>query len=135
MDTASYRAYKRGQRNWFEHEEQLNGFMINLIEKFETTLFIDVGACFGMHSFQVKKLCPKVNVVSFEPNKFLTSLMKKSKRKNKLDIEILNYGLGENNYFTELNLNYLATGFSSIYKSQRFLKYQITSRSKKIRFL
>ena len=134
MDTASYRAYKRGQRDWFEQEEQLNGFMINLIEKFETTLFIDVGACFGMHSFQVKKQCPKVNVASFEPNKFLTSLMKKSKRKNKLDIEILNYGLGENNYFTELNLNYFATGFSSIYKVKDFLSIKLPVEVKKLDF-
>lgn len=32
MDTAFYRANKRGQRDWYEQEEQLNGFMIKQID-------------------------------------------------------------------------------------------------------
>ena len=99
--------------------------MLEKIEIYKTDLFIDVGACFGMHAFNIKRKYPEIFVSAFEPNKFLYTLLKKSKRINKLDIEIFKYGLGDKNIITELNLDYLSVGFSSIYKVKNFLTIKL----------
>ncbi|MDC1391997.1 FkbM family methyltransferase [Flavobacteriaceae bacterium] len=132
MDSVSFRAFKRGQLSWFNSEKKINEFMLEKVKFYETDLFIDVGACFGMHAFNIKKKYPNIFVAAFEPNKFLVSLLKRSKKKNKLDIEIFNYGLGDKNMFTELNLNYLAVGFSSVYKVENYLNVKLPIEIKKI---
>jgi len=114
FDTASFRAYKRGQLRWFDNERLLNDLIKKSINKYKSDLFIDVGANFGMHSFEIREKFNDIKIYAFEPNKFLVSIMKKTIRRTQKQIKIINVALGNKNENSTLHLNYFSTGFSSI---------------------
>ena len=77
-------------------------------------VFWDIGGNLGTHSLTIKKLDPSVNVVAFEPNPLMHSLLTTHAKINALDLNVHSFGLsdtrGEAEFFVYTGLNYGKSG-------------------------
>ena len=99
----------------FEDEFELNKIMQQLVTKYQTEIFIDIGSNVGIHGISMAKRNPKIEIKNVEPNPRLIKLQKKSIKKNQIkNIELFGIALSDNEEDSILFMNNASTGESSL---------------------
>jgi FkbM family methyltransferase len=84
----------------------------------------DIGANIGLHSITVKHLCPKVQVVSFEPSPFTFSRLYLNASLNHADLLLFNIGLGNSTGYPKLSLNISGNSGQTSFRPWGHVSYQ-----------
>ena len=114
FDAIQFKAVKTNHP-LFEEEAKINSQILELIDDFNTDLFVDIGSNVGIHGLTIAKKHPKIKVYNFEPNSRLIKLQKRSLRKNNLqNVELFDYALSDKNKEGFLYTTYTSTGESSL---------------------
>lgn len=83
----------------------------------EESVCLDIGANIGQHSLFMAKIAQKGRVYAFDPITKLTTQIKESVEKNSLsNIEVLNFGLSNENKIIDIYLNNLNMGNTTFKK-------------------
>ena len=101
--------------------EKDTSYLINKYIK-KDSIFFDIGANEGFFSVLASKKIITGKIYCFEPQKNLLKIIEKNLLKNNFkNFFLLNFGIGESQYFTNLNVfNDTNTGSSSILKKHFF---------------
>ena len=121
----------------FENKEV--NYLLKKIKKHKINTFIDVGANCGYYSVFVSKNFPKLNILSFEPNKEAYLKFKKTLKKNKNllnKITLKNYGLSNRSQKMKMQSlvkhGYTQTGGSSVVFKSKFKNWVVYSANFKV---
>jgi len=104
-----------------EYEEKQIRFLSRWIKKNKPSIFIDVGANFGVYSLRISKLFKMLNIIAFEPVLTTFNKLKNNIKINNLEkrIKIYNVGLsntsGTKKMITLKRRNYIQSGGFSFF--------------------
>jgi len=80
-----------------EYEEKQIGFLSGWIKKNKPSIFIDIGANFGVYSLRISKLFKMLKIIAFEPVLTTFNKLKINIKINNLEKKIKTYNAGLSN--------------------------------------
>lgn len=84
----------------------------------------DIGANIGLHAITLKHLCPKTQVVCFEPSPFTFSRLYLNANLNQADLVLINVGLGDSIGYPKLSLKINGNSGLTSFKPWSNVSYQ-----------